>query len=318
MTAKNNINVTLRKQEREKRKKTFLFFLTWASLLLSLFISKDITLYVNAGLKLCANTVIASVFPFLILTDLISHTAGFEQIKFLRTAFERIFKINGYAINAFIIGITCGFPIGVKSASELYKNKKISTEECERLIGFANNTGPAFIVAGIGIGMRGSARDGVILYTSMVLSALAVGALFGIGKSYQKSALKRNCESYEFSTSVKNAAANTLTVCGFVVLFSVLCGILSSMLKINVALSLILPFTEITNAALYLAKNKFLPDFISMLLTSFAVSFSGISVHLQAAVFLRGTDICMKKYYLMKLLQGILSAVITLLFLTIA
>ena len=314
MTAKSNIKC---KNIKEKRRKTFLFLLAWSLLILSLCISKNIAQYVNQGLELCASTVIASVFPFMILTDVISHTSGFEQIKFLRMGFERIFKVNGYAINAFIIGITCGFPLGVKVASELYKNKKISKEECERLIAFSNNTGPAFIIAGIGIGMRGSISDGVILYISMVLSALAVGAVSGIGKVYQKSTVKHDYENFEFSSSVKGAAINTLSVCGFVVLFSVICGVLSDLLKNSIILSLFLPFIEVTNASAILAKNTFLPSFIALFLTSFAISFSGFSVHFQAAAFLRGTDISMKKYYAMKLAQGFFSAIITLIIITI-
>ena len=317
MTAKNNIKMTAYKSTKEKRRKTFWFFFAWLTLLFSLLISKDIATYVNEALKLCANTVIASVFPFLILTDLISHTAGFQQIKFLRTCFERIFKINGYAINAFIIGITCGFPIGVKVASELYKNKKISKEECQRLIGFSNNTGPAFIIAGIGMGMRASIKDGVILYLSMILSALLVGLIFGRGKSYQKSLVEYSDESYDFSSSVRSAAINTLIVCGFVVLFSVICGTLSDLFKNNIFFSFLVPFIEVTNAASMLAKSSFLPSFITLLLTSFAISFSGISVHLQASSFLSETNISMKKYYIMKLLQGFFSIIFTLIIITI-
>lgn len=306
--------MTLSADIKKTGKRTVALLLCWMVLIFSLLISNSISTYVRAGLELCANTVIASVFPFLILTDVISKTAGLEKIRLLRVAFERLFKINGYAVNAFIIGITCGFPIGAKAAAELYKNEKISNEECQRLIGFANNTGPAFIIAGIGAGMRGSVIDGIILYFSMVLSALTVGILFGIGKAYKKNIAESVNYEYEFSASVKNAASNTLTVCGFVVLFSVICGIFSSIVKNNIISSLLLPFIEVTNAAAYLSSNVFLPDFISLILTSFAISFSGFSVHFQASAFLRGTDIRMKKYYFMKLAQGILSALFTSIF----
>ena len=309
MTARANIKIKMQKNKKEKRRKVLLFLLVWASLVFSLFIAKDISVYIVDGLRLCAGTVIASVFPFMILTDLILHTQGFERIKFLRRGFELAFKINGYAINAFIIGITCGFPIGVKAAVELYKNKKISLEECQRLIGFANNTGPAFIIAGIGIGMRSSIKDGVILYISMLLSAFAIGIIFGRKKEFKELSIEYSCEPYDFSSSVKGAALNTLTVCGFVVLFSAICGVFRKVLKNDVITSFLLPLIEVTNASTALAKSKFLPDFISFLLTSFAISFSGFSVHLQASAFLRGTKISMKKYYLMKLIQGFLSVI---------
>lgn len=307
MTANGNIKI----KEKDKRKRAIFVLSAWCALLFSILISKKISGYANDGLSLCANTVIASVFPFLILTDLILSSDGLENIKVARCLFERIFKVNGYAINAFIIGVSCGFPIGVKVAAELYKNEKISKEECERLIGFVNNTGPAFIISGVGIGMRGSISDGIILYFSMVISAVVVGALFGIRKSYKAIPAEKNAIPFDFSSSVKSAAYNTLSICGFVVLFSIVCGILSDFIKTDIALTLVLPFIEITNATQVLSKMSFIPELLSIALTSFAISFSGLSVHLQASSFLRDAKISMKKYYLMKISQGIISAIVT-------
>ena len=316
MTEKNNIKYqSCDLSIKKKSLSAISFFLAFGLLLFSLVATKDIAHHVTAGLKLCANTVISSVFPFLILTDIISHTSGLEQIKALRSLFEKLFKANGYAIGAFVIGITCGFPIGVKYATEMYKSKKITKEECCRLIGFVNNTGPAFIVSGIGLGMRGNMRDGVIIYVSMVLSAIVVGILFGLGKTYKNTNLNYTKDNYDFSSSVKNAAQNTLSICGFVVLFSVICGILCDFVKNRTVLSIILPFIEVTNASVILANDAVMGESVSLIATSFAVSFSGISVHLQASAFLRNTDISMRKYYLMKLLQGFFSAAITTLIL---
>ena len=313
MTVSSNIKI-LGKLKSEKK---LFIFLAWCVLFLSILISKKISRHANDGLALCANTVIASVFPFLILTDLILNTSGLENIKKLRCIFERIFKINGYAINAFIIGITCGFPTGVKVAAELYKSEKISKDECERLIGFANNTGPAFIISGIGMGMRQSMSDGIILYVSMLLSAIACGAVFGIGKSYKKAPAENNVKAYDFSSSVKGAAHNTLGICGFVVLFSIITGILSDFIKSDIALSFISPFIEITNSARILSKTSFKYEALSIILTSFAISFSGLSVHLQAYSFLSDTKLSMKKYYVMKLVQGFISSFITVIILFI-
>jgi len=311
MTVNGNIKIKSEGSYHKKRR-TFFVLLAWLSLIFAILISEKISKYVRVGLELCTSTVISSVFPFLILTDLISSTPGFEEIRVLRKLFERAFKINGYAINSFLIGITCGFPIGAKSAAELYKNRKISKEECERLIGFCNNTGPAFIISGIGAAMRGSILDGVLLYLTMIISAIIVGIIFGIGKSYSQTRSACNNLYFDFPSSVKNAATNTLGICGFVVLFSVICGIISDFLKTSGFLFYILPFIEVTNAASILEKSTTLPKAFSLMLTSFSISFSGLSVHFQTSSFLRGLNISMKKYYLMKLAQGAVSSLLTL------
>ena len=137
-------------------------------------------------------------------------------------------------------------------------------------------------------------------------------------KDFKKSRANYNSEPYEFSASVKGAAINTLTVCGFVVLFSAVCGIISETVRSDAIFSLLSPFIEVTCASSFLSRSIFLPRFITLLLTSYAISFSGFSVHLQASAFLRGTDISMKKYYCMKLLQGLFSVIFTLILTAIA
>lgn len=281
------------------------------SVVLSGILSDDICNYAKEGLRLCFRVIVGSVFPFMILTDIITYTAKFENIYLLRCIFEKLFKINGRAISAFIIGIICGFPIGVKVASDLYKQGVISKEETERLIGFSNNTGPAFVISGIGLGMRNSISDGVILYFSMLLSAIISGILFGVGKSPTKSSSKEHHMDYSLTKSVKNSAQNTVNICGFVVLFSVIIGILSIIIRNELIYSLVIPFLEVSNCAKRLTLSNLFSKAQSLMLTSFAISFSGISVHMQAKSFLLETDLSMKTYYQVKLTQGIISAILT-------
>ena len=280
------------------------------SIFICVFLSPFITEFTSNGLKLCANTVIGSVFPFLILTDVIVKFANFGAVSRLRAAFEKIFNINGYAITAFLIGLLCGFPLGVKVGVDLYKCGFISKDECERLIGFSNNTGPAFVIAGVGYGLRGSARDGIILYFCMLISAIISGYIIGIGKrSSSGYSSFRDNEAYDFTASVKNAAANTLNICGFVVFFSVISGIVSIFVTNKTMYMLIISILEVSNATKILSKG-ITTRLLSMPLSSLAISFSGISVHMQARSFLCGTDLSMKRYWTTKALQGILSFLI--------
>lgn len=281
------------------------------SILIFLLFAPHILRYVKEGLSLCFNVIIGSVFPFMILTDIITATSHLERISWLCKFFERLFKINGCAISAFIIGIICGFPIGVKVSVDLYKRGCISKNECERLIGFCNNTGPAFIISGIGAGMRGSICDGIILYFSMIISAIICGIILSRNKKTTSKSIDKAKSYYDFSASIKSAALNTLYICAFIVFFSIVCGILNSTIKNGIIYSIIIPFIEISNSAKALSQAVFFTPNIQMIFTSFAISFSGISVHMQAKSFIIGTDICMKTYYKAKLLQGFISALIT-------
>ena len=277
----------------------------------SALLSPNISKYTKDGLSLCFNVVIGSVFPFMILTDFISAYSCFDGIRVIRIGFEKLFKINGYAVSAFLVGALCGFPLGVKVAADLYRQGIISKNECERLIGFSNNTGPAFLISGIGIGLRGSFSDGLILYFSMLISAIITGVLFSLGRLPTTQATERSIHKFSLPESVSRSVKNTLTVSGFVVLFSVISGIISIFVKNPFLYSALLSLLEVSGASRFFADISLFSRDFSLILTSFAVSFAGFSVHMQAKSFFIGTDISMRIYYMEKLLQGLISAFIT-------
>lgn len=281
---------------------------------LSLFASDKISHSVRSALSLCGGVIIPSVFPFMIISDLLYSYLNFSSLKVIGDAFERVFKINRAGLYPFVLGALCGFPLGVKCAAELYRENMLSRDEAERIIGFCNNTGPAFLVSGIGLGLRGSVSEGVLLYTAMSLSAIAVGFLFGIGGSYTNG-VRRDIgrKSFSLTASIKNAGIGTLNVCSYLTFFACIVGLMRNVLGENLVYLSALPFLEVGSAASILSKTKLLEDIHSLTLTAFAIGFSGLSVHLQALSFISDTDIRVRKYFLMKLTQGILSALLVFL-----
>lgn len=282
---------------------------TAAVVFVAFILSPYISAHVREGLLLCAESIIGSVFPFMVLSDAVISFAKIEDIPLLRKCFENLFKINGRGVKVFLVGILCGFPLGAKSARALYDSEDITKEECERLIAFTNNASPSFIISGIGYLMRGSIIDGVILYISTTLASILVGVILGIGKSPSRRSQKHPTEYFNFALSVKNASVSTLHICGFVTFFSVVCGIIKDFFSNKIILILSAVFFEVGNAARILS-NGFLSSAISLILTSFAVSFSGISVYMQVRSFFADSDIAASKYFFAKLLQGLVSAVI--------
>ena len=77
------------------------------------------------GLNLSALSVIPAIFPFFILSDfLFCYYSG--SSKKIGRCFESVLGINKRGFKAYIIGLLCGFPLGTKCSSELYKNGEIS------------------------------------------------------------------------------------------------------------------------------------------------------------------------------------------------
>ncbi len=288
------------------------------SLLISITLSDEIAEAVKAGLGLAANVIIPSVFPFIILSDLLYSMQARQASRLAERGFRYLFGIVGCGLFPFLLGALCGFPMGVRATAELYRDGRIDKDEAERLIGFTNNTGPAFLVCGVGLGMRGSIRDGIILYLAMLISAVAVGILFARHGQTEKEFYypRVDVASARFSLveSVKGAGHASLNICSFIVFFSAVNGILYKLMGGGILYLFILPFLEIGGATSALAETQSISNGLSLILSGFATGFSGLSVHMQAKSFLAGTDITMKKYYPMKLLQGAIAACICAIF----
>lgn len=286
----------------------------FAAFALALFFSDKISHSVKSGLALCANVIIPSVFPFIILSDFLYCIADFSSIKFLGDIFEKAFKINRVGLYPFSLGILCGFPLGVKCATELYLDGKLTQDECERLIGFSNNTGPAFLVCGIGLGLRNNIYEGIILYLVTVISALIVGILFSIKKDKSNGACDLSTKKrFSITESIKNAGTNTLNICSYLTFFACAVGLLRNILGESLTYLSLIPFLEVGSAASILSKTKLLSNAQSLAMTAFAIGFSGFSVHLQSLSFISKTNIGVRRYFLMKFIQGVLSFIITLL-----
>lgn len=285
----------------------FVFALTLSALLAPM-ISEG----VRSGILFCFSVIIPSIFPFMILADLLVFFMHFEKIKFLRGLFSRLFKINGYAISVFLIGLISGFPIGAKLSRELYISGKISKNECERLIGISNNASPAFVISGVGYGLFGSLKLGLLLYFISIISSAFAGLITARFAKNEFEIEYNAISSFSFTESVKSATRACINICGFICFFSVIIHFINQSLKNELLVAFLSSFLEIGNAAKFISSVS-LPELIKLPLLSFAIGFSGLSVHFQSKSILSDTDISMNKYYLMKLLSATLSAAIMLL-----
>jgi len=266
----------------------------------------SVTFYTVKAIGICSNQVIPSLFFFLVLTGTVLRMGLHTKIpSFIYRPFCRLFNISPPSVSAFIFGLLCGFPIGGKIATDLYKRHEIDREEAERLIAFSNNTGPAFTVAGVGTAMLGSTYAGIIIYFLQIISAVCVAFFL------RKNEKKRKNNSYtspsqNFSQalcdSIYDAASSCISICGFIVFFYTMIGIVStrfSLYKLNLLLSV---FCEVSSGATAAAT---LPIPFSFSAAAFSVGWSGISVHMQTLRFVNGTDINMKKYFIYKMFCGL-------------
>lgn len=275
-------------------------------------LGEKIRKYVYDGLVFSFSTIIPTLFPFFILSDLWSSVCDFTEDGRISKLFNRLFGISGQGIVAFFLGCICGFPIGVKLASELYEDQIITEDEAERLYGFANNPSVAFVISGIGVGIYGSLKIGLLLYLSIITSAFLVGILFKRNLPINTNSKHKGRQKFNLVNSISHAGITSINVASCIVFFSGLLGLIDGFLRNQAAVSTISLFTEIATA-IKLISSASLSTPLKLILSGFALGFSGFSVHFQAFSFFP-PEIRKSRYLLMKITQGLICAILISLF----
>jgi len=282
----------------------------------------------RTGLLLCSGVIIPSLFPFMVLGNLFLELGLPNWLgKILSPVTKKLFGVSGAGSAAFFLGIAGGYPLGAITVSEMYTSGVLKKSEAERLLSFCNNSGPAFIVSVAGSAVFGSVKIGLCLYAIHIISAVFTGILLKNRKEVFASIdppITSVNFSAAFTRSIKRAAGTIVTVCGFVVFFSVLVGLLDSYGSLSVlsgdissklgtelhfSRSLLTGFLELgtgTSSMLGLSTNA-----ENLALCSFIIGWGGISVHAQASSVIREGGLNPALHTLGKLLHGVLSALIT-------
>ena len=277
--------------------------------------------YMGSGLTLCAKTVIPSLFPFMVVSELLVRSGAGEAFgRIFSRIMRRVFGLSGAGVSAVILGSMCGFPVGAKTAVSLYDANLISKSECEHLLTFTSNPSSAFLVTAVGVSLFGSGQIGTMLYTVVLGSSFLVGFLArffirGKGKPiahpHYPSGLHIGGADM-FTSSVSAAANAMLTICAYVVFFSALTGALGSMVADNTHLgetasACLAGFLELTGGisrASGLSSVK-----TALVLTAAFAGWSGLSVHCQVLSLCGGRGLSFKPYFLAKAAQAVVAGV---------
>ena len=132
------------------------------------------------GLILWATCVVPSLFPFFVITNLLSHTKVVSFTGKLLDRFMRpLFNVPGIGGFAFVMGLISGYPVGAKVVSDFRQEGLVTKDEGERMLAFTNNSGPLFIISSVGISLFGDTTTGLLLLCTHVLACITVGIMLG-------------------------------------------------------------------------------------------------------------------------------------------
>lgn len=250
--------------------------------------------YVTRGLRLCCTAVIPTLFPFMVLSELLVRTGGGELMgRALAAPMRALFGLSGAGSCAFLLGAVCGFPVGTRAAVMLYDRGLLERSEAERLISFCNYPSSAFMISATGAALWQNRQLGAAMYASVLAAGVIAGIISGIParRAAKKEGVVptdmphtvRKPQPTALSDSVTAAATSTLNVCAYVAFFSCVVGCISHILaRISPSRTVeaaIYSFFELTSGAA--ASAAVIPSRTGILMCTAAAGWSGLSVALQ-------------------------------------
>lgn len=291
------------------------------------------------GIKLFFTAVFPGLFPFMILTKLLTEMGFIVKIctKMDKISYK-LFGTSGISLYAFFMSIVSGYPIGAKIISDLYKKNLISEKEAKKMSVFCTTSGPIFVIGSVGTVMFGDIKIGIILYASHILSSLFLGILFNLFDKNKCKLPEKNCNIIvEKPKNIVNICVietiNSLFIVGaYITIFYLIGELLDSLYFFKAINSLLnpilakfgLPSTynmgilygilEVTRGAKTLSSTI---SPVSIILTSGIISFSGLSIVFQSMAFLSEAKIKTHKFIFTKFVHFIFSMILCALLISV-
>ncbi len=256
------------------------------------------------GLLICSDVIIPSLFPFTTLA-LFLFNSGFTKYfeRVLNKFAQLIFRISGRNLTIFLISFIGGFPVGAQLIEEEFKSGNIDKKLGENMLGYCVNSGPAFIIIGVGSAILNSKELGVLLFISNFVASLLIAFIlrFQNKKRFEVSEFDNDKlpTSDVFVEATARASTAVIGICGFVILFSTLIEVIKTLPISNLIKNIICSVLEVTNGTIICGKNIYI--------IAFLLGFAGICVHFQILSVTKTLKPNYLKFLLFRIIHGILT-----------
>ena len=268
------------------------------------------------GLLLWFNQVLPSLLPFLILSTLFLSTGLSDIIaKKLAPVLSPVFHCSPSGCYAVIIGLLAGLPVGAKTVAALTLSGRITKKEGQYLLPLCNNPSPLFLLGFVSVSVlnRPDLRYPIffIVTLSSILAAMLLKPHSGPGEASFTEATDTQGKKFAFSfllldSAIEQAFFVLTRVGGYIILFSVLANLLSSLPLPDFVLACTGSFLEITTGCSSLAALSLNSDIQLPLVTGF-ITFGGLSAAAQTKSVLAGTEFPFAHYLLTKIVAGLIA-----------
>lgn len=245
------------------------------------------------GVDLCIRTVIPSLFPFILLSMLLTREASGTNRWLL--PISELLGIPRSAQSLLIPAFLGGYPVGAKCIHDLYRRGQLQQNQAEHLLCFCSNAGPAFLF-GMLSGFFPVKKTLWLLWLIHILSAVLTGFLFSTADTVANTPIRAS-EKSDKSDVLFSALKSMGLICGWVILFRILVAFLKQWFLWILPQWLIVLLTgmlELTNGCCELMQIGNIG--LRFVICSCMLAYGGLCVLLQTASVTKGLSL---KYYVL-------------------
>ena len=276
----------------------------------------------KSGLLLWFNTIIPTLFPFILVTNIIRDLNGiplFERI--FSPVLSRIFKTTRGGSYPVIIGFLCGYPMGAKAVTDSYSCGRISKEEANYLLCFTNNPSPIYMLSYVALYTLDDGHLRLPVIVIALLTAWLVSCVYRMLHYFTKEHMPapkwtptyRKAEAGQglFDSSIMSACELLVKVGGYMILFSILSRCLMALpFMPPMATCVISGLLEQTTGLGLLKTQPFLPAIKTVLAMVF-ICFGGLSITAQTYSVIHTQGLSIKNYIISKILSAVIALGLT-------
>lgn len=274
----------------------------------------------SSGVLLWFDTVLPTLLPFLIITNLLIHTGAVNIIsRLLAPVLCRFFRVSPYGAFVILTGFLCGCPMGGKVTADLLKKNAISQYEARYLLSFCNNTSPMFVISYILLqNLKIPALTLPllsILTAAPVLLSFLFRRLYHIPEPEHSFGFSRETDSVSLDDCIMNGFETITRIGGYIILFSILISF-AGLLPVRSAAvtTLLLPSLEITTGITMICSSG--TSLNGQIMKALALtSFGGWCAAAQTRAMIQGTSLPFLPYIAEKLITALATSLLVWVFL---
>lgn len=273
--------------------------------------------------KLWFNNLLPTLFPFFIITDLLSNYGFIDYLSKSFGNIMKIFKLNKKSSYSFFMSIISGFPGNSKLIKELLDIKEIDEQDATKLLTFTHFSNPLFIIGTIGTMFLHNKKISLLILIVHYFTNIVIGLLFRniYNQKSNEKIEKKNKLKQSFIKVLTNSIINSINtmfiIYGIIIITSLIINIVT--INLNIPLfpkCIITGLIEMTQG-LKLISTLNISLINKATIITFFLSFGGISIHMQIMGILQEYKINYFIYLIARLLHASISSILIYTLLTL-